>query len=66
MESEELKQIEESVRQLEADIAELKNALTTWERDSVNSRGSKMYRGIVRRIVLQAEKVETLVKEKAF
>jgi hypothetical protein len=61
-----LQPIQESVRQLETDIKELKNALTTWDKDSLNSSGSKMYKGIVRRIVLQAEKVEALVKQKTF
>lgn len=61
-----IKQIEDEITRLEADIAELKDALPTWHNAAVNLDGSKHFRGKVRRIVLQARKLEQLIKENTF
>lgn len=61
-----VKQIEEEITRLEADITELKASLSRWDTDSVNPDGSRRYRGKVRRIVLQAQKVEELIKANTF
>ncbi len=61
-----VEQIEEEIKRLEADITELKASLPTWHVDAVNLDGSRQYRGKARRIVLQAQKVEELIKANTF
>ena len=63
-----MNQIEEAFKQLEADISELKSCLPNWKwpGDAQNSHGSKRYRGIAKRIVLSAQRVQELVVENTF
>jgi len=61
-----VKQIEEEIARLEADIDELRTSMPRWHVDHANIGGSKLYRGKARRIVLQAQKIEELIKEKTF
>jgi hypothetical protein len=60
------KPIEQGIQELEARIEELRGALKDWDRVSVNNVGAKMYKEKVNRIVLQAQTVESLIKEKVF
>jgi hypothetical protein len=55
-------QIDQAIRLLECEIGELKALLGEWNRLSVNLNGSKQYKGVARRIVLQSEKVEELIR----
>jgi hypothetical protein len=66
MPSTDLQQIEHEIKQLEADIGELKASLSLWDHDSANKYGAKKYNGVAKRVVLQAEKLAGLIKEKAF
>jgi prefoldin subunit 5 len=66
MPSDEVKLIEKEIEHLEADILTLKNSLTDWDHDSQNIHGAKKYNGEAKRIVLQAQKLAELIKEKAF
>ena len=42
-------------------MEELRTSLSRWNVDSQNASGSKKYRGIAKRIVLQAQKLEQLI-----
>jgi hypothetical protein len=66
MPSNDVQQIGSEIGQLEADITELKGSLSGWDNDSASQFGAKKYNGIAKRIVLQAEKLAELIKEKAF
>jgi sugar-specific transcriptional regulator TrmB len=61
-----VKQIEEAIMQLESEIEELKQSLADWDRTSINLDGSRKYRGNAKRIVLQSQKVEELIKANSF
>jgi hypothetical protein len=61
-----MKEIEEAIRHLEAGIVEFRESPERWDQDSVNSTGAKKYKEKVRRIVLQAEEIESLVRENVF
>ncbi|MGB2590957.1 MAG: hypothetical protein WAJ96_09930 [Candidatus Acidiferrum sp.] len=60
------KPIEEAIKQLESCIGELRESLDTWDKNSVNSSGAKMYKEKARRVVLQAQAVESQIKENVF
>ncbi len=60
------KPIEQAIQQLESCVEELLESLNDWDKHSVNSSGAKMYREKVRRVVLQAQAVESRVKENIF
>jgi len=61
-----MKDIEEAIHHLEAGINDLRESLKQWDLDSVNSRGAKRYKEKARRIVLQAQEIESLVKENVY
>ncbi|OFW06641.1 MAG: hypothetical protein A3G20_05870 [Acidobacteria bacterium RIFCSPLOWO2_12_FULL_59_11] len=63
-----MNKIEEAFKQLEADISELKACLPNgeWPLDAQNTYGSKKYRGIAKRIVLSAKRIQELVDENTF
>ncbi len=61
-----MKDIEEAIHHLEAGINDLRESLKQWDLDSVNSRGAKSYKEKARRIVLQAQEIESLVKENVY
>jgi hypothetical protein len=66
MPASEIQLIEKEIALLEADILTLKNSLGAWDHDSQNIDGAKKYNGGAKRIVLQAQKLAELIKEKAF
>jgi hypothetical protein len=59
-------QIDLAIILLESEIEELKALMGEWNRLSVNLNGSKQYKGVARRIVLQSQKVEELIKASVF
>jgi hypothetical protein len=59
-------QIEEALKALEENIAELRELMTYWNSTSVNVSGAKKYKGVSRRIVLQAQQVDELVKSNVY
>ncbi|MCI0348020.1 MAG: hypothetical protein L0Z53_01220 [Acidobacteriales bacterium] len=61
-----MKEIEEAIRHLEAGISDLRESLRRWDVDSMNSAGAKRYKEKARRVVLQAQQIESLVKENVF
>ncbi len=61
-----MKDIEEAIRHLEAGISDLRESLKRWDMDSMNSTGAKRYKEKARRIVLQAQEIESLIKENVF
>jgi hypothetical protein len=60
------KPIEDAIRDLESRISALQNGLVDWESLSVNRSGASVYKEKARRIVLQAQAVESVVKESVF
>ena len=60
------KPIEQEIQQLESRIGELRESLKDWDRHSVNATGAKIYKEKARRIVLQAQAIESLIKENVF
>ena len=56
--------LEKSIAQLKADIAELEAFIPAWI--SENTGGTKTYRPVAKRIVLSAERVQELVKENTY
>jgi uncharacterized coiled-coil DUF342 family protein len=58
--------IEQEIQRLESCIGELRESLKDWDKHSVNSSGAKMYKEKVRRVVLQAEEVESRIRENVF
>ncbi len=59
-------QIKEAIDRLETDVAELKIQLPNWDSQSQNAQGARMYKGIARRIVWSAQRLEQLVRENTF
>lgn len=60
------KPIEQAIQHLETSIAELRDSLDSWDKASVNINGAKMYKEKARRVVLQAQAVESQIKENVF
>jgi len=60
------KPIEQEIQHLESRIRELRESLEDWDRQSVNTTGAKMYKEKARRVVLQAQAIESLIKENVF
>jgi hypothetical protein len=60
------KPIERGIQQLESNIKELRDSLKNWENLSVNRNGANGYKEKAKRIVLQAESIESLIKENVF
>jgi hypothetical protein len=60
------KPIEQAIKQLQERMEELRHALGEWDRHSVNTTGAKMYKEKARRISLQAQAIESLIKENVF
>ena len=58
--------VEQEIQRLESCIEELRESLKDWNKDSVNRSGATMYKEKVRRVVLQAEQVESRIKESVF
>jgi hypothetical protein len=59
--------IQEQIEQLRRELLELQEPLPVeWESQAGNMDGSRRYRGIARRIVLSAQKLEQLVKDNTF
>ncbi len=58
--------VEDALKQLESDISELKACLPGWDHDAGNIEGSRRYRGVAKRIVLSAQRVQEAVKENTF
>jgi len=59
-------EIEKAIQELQSDITTLGNSLTEWDQFSQNYEGSRKYREMANRVVLQAKKIESLIKEKTF
>ncbi len=57
-------QLTAAIEQVRGILAELEDYLLKW--DSVSSFGTETYRPVARRIVLSAQQLEQLVKEKTF
>ena len=55
-----------AIQEIEADVKDLKDSLAGWDHDSQNYNGSRRYREKANRVVLQAKKIESLIKEKTF
>ncbi len=66
MPANEIKLIEKEIEALESDVRALKDSLVNWDHASQNIQGAKKYNGGAKRIVLQAQKLAELIKEKAF
>jgi chaperonin cofactor prefoldin len=60
------KAVERAIQQLEAAIKELRDSLDDWDNRSVNNSGAKMYKEKARRVVFQAQAVESQIKENVF
>ena len=60
------KPIEQEIQHLESRIRELRESLEDWDRHSMNIIGAKMYKEKGRRIVLQAQAIESRIKENVF
>lgn len=58
--------IEHAIRDLESRISDLQNGLKDWDSLSVNRSGASVYREKAKRIVLQAQAVESLVRDSVF
>jgi len=63
-----MNKIEEAFKEIEANLSELKAYMPNWEwpQDANNIHGSKRYRGIAKRIVLAAQRIQGLVSENTF
>ena len=61
-----MNQVEEASKRLEDDIAELRRELPDWDRQAVNSDGSKKLRGIAERVGLSAKRLESIVRSNTF
>jgi hypothetical protein len=59
-------QIHEAINLLQSDIQELRVLPEEWDRLSVNRNGARQYKGVARRIVLQSQKIEELIKANVF
>ncbi len=51
---------------LQSEIQELRVLMQEWDRLSVNRSGASQYKGIARRVVLQAQKIEELINANVF
>ena len=58
--------ITKAIQEIEADVKTLSDSLAEWDRHFQNYDGSRKYREMANRVVLQAKKVESLIKEKTF
>lgn len=59
-------EITKAIQGMEMELKTLKDSLADWDRSSQNYQGSKVYREEAARVVLQAKKIESLIKEKTF
>jgi len=59
-------EITKAIQELQADITALSNALPKWDDFAPNYDGSRKYREMANRIVLQAKKLESLIKQNTF
>jgi hypothetical protein len=57
--------VTKAIQELQADITTLTDSLPQWDQYAPNT-GSRKYREMANRIVLQAKKLESLVKENTF
>jgi len=57
-------QLTAAIEQVRGILAELEASLPEW--DSVSDYGTKTYRPVARRIMLSAQQLEQLVKEKTY
>ncbi len=58
--------LQQAVRQVKDDLAELEVHFKNWGGVARNYDGSRTVRGIVSRVVLSAQRVKELVKENSF
>jgi hypothetical protein len=58
--------ITKAIQETVADVETLSDSLAEWDRHFQNYDGSRMYREMANRVVLQARKVESLIKQKTF
>ena len=59
-------EITKAIEEIEVDVKTLSNSLGEWDRHYQNYDGSRKYREMANRVVLQAKKIESLIKEKTF
>ncbi len=59
-------QIHEATNLLQSEIQELRALMEEWDSLSVNRNGARQYRGVARRIVLQSQMIEELIKASVF
>lgn len=60
------KPIKDAIGELEARIAVLKESLEEWDRLSINRTGANMYKEQAKQISLQAQTIESRIRERTF
>ena len=58
--------IPKAIADLESQIVTLNNSFARWDNVSQSKSGSKEYREMANQLVLQAKKIESLIKQHTF
>jgi hypothetical protein len=59
-------EIPQAIKELQAQITTLTNHFQIWDNYAVNFEGSRKLREMARRLVLQSQRIDSLVKEHTF